>query len=871
LGFRRRRTAADRARPGTRVRPGISLKAYLAGLVLLLVGVAAANAVYQRQEAIYHARQDALVSTGYGARDAARQITAALGSVQAQVAELAADLSIPQTFGPRAECALQFQGSGPFTTGHLDIIAGDGIVACSSLAPRQRPGYAGAKWLAAALRGPLVTGPVLDTQTRQLAEVVAAPVPGQGVVAVFLNLAPVGPQLALTLSGPRQLEFVVTTANGATVVARSIRPDAWVGKQVPGTPFAGAAGQAEHRDLDGTPRLYGQALVAKSGWRVFAGDSNAQAFAAANQAINRQVLVTLIALLGFLLAALVLYRRIGRPIASLSAGVRDAASQGSAVPIAAAGPAELLALTENVNHLIGMASRQQEASSMLAAVAESSTDAILGVTLDGVITAWNAGAERITGYSRAEMIGSNLSVLAPPGLAGEQQAILDKLRRGERVERVEVRRLRKDNTIVDLSYTISPIRDAGGALVGAATVARDITEFKRAEAERRSLERRSHQSERLESLGQLASGIAHDFNNLLSAIMSYAEFVADETADRPAVQADAQEIQAAAERGARLTRQLLLFSRAEPAQLSPLDVNAVVADISSLLSRTIGDHIELNISPAAGLPAIQADRGRVEQVLLNLAINARDAMPDGGVVTIGTSLTELDDSYANAHPGTSPGLYVELTVADTGTGMSPEVAARIFEPFFSTKPRGQGTGLGLSTVYGIVTQVGGRIRAESEEGTGTTFHVYFPAALAAADAAPDHPTAPAGSSTGDMILVVDDQPAVLVAASRILRQHGYATLEAATYEEALELASAYDFRLLLTDSLMPHMSGLTLAERIAEFKPDVAVLYMSGKSQSESAAGPGRGRAKAILRKPFTSQALLAAVSAAMEDRPGQD
>lgn len=839
--------------------------------MLVFVAVAGANIVYQRHGEINHARYTALVSTGYGARNAARQITAALGSVQALVADLAADLAIPQVFGQRAGCALQFGGSGPFTTGHLDIIASDGTVTCSSLVPRRRPGYAGAKWLTAALRGPVVTGPVLDTQTGQQAEVVAAPAQGRGVVAVFLNLAPVGPQLALTLSGPRHLEFVVTTANGATVVARSIRPDAWVGTAVPGTPFTGAAGQAEHRDLDGTPRLYGQALLlARPGWRVFAGDSTAQAFAAANQASNRQILVTLIGLLVLLLAALVLYRRIGRPIASLTAGVRDAVSRLSAAPIAAEGPAEVLALTENVNHLIGSARRGQEATSMLAAVAESSADAILGVTLDGVITAWNAGAERMTGYSREEMIGTNLSVLVPPGRAGEQHTILDKLRRGERVERAEVRRVRKDNTILDLSLTIAPIRDATGAVVGAATIARDITELKRAEADQHVLERRLHQSERLESLGQLASGIAHDFNNLLSAIMSYAEFVADETADRPAVQADAQEIQAAAERGARLTRQLLLFSRSESVQLSPLDVNAIVADISSLLSRTIGDHIQLSINPADGLPAIQADRGRVEQVLLNLAINARDAMPGGGVVTIETSLTELDDSYADKHPGTSPGHYVALTVSDTGTGMSPDVVARIFEPFFSTKPRGQGTGLGLSTVYGIVTQIGGSIRAESEEGTGTTFHVYFPVALAAAAAPPDLALPPA-SSTGDTILVVDDQPAVLVAASRILRQHGYATLEAGTYEEALELASTHDFRLLLTDSLMPRMSGGTLAERITELKPELAVLYMSGKSQSEAGPAPARDSDRVILRKPFTSQALLEAVSAAMKARPGPD
>ncbi len=594
------------------------------------------------------------------------------------------------------------------------------------------------------------------------------------------------------------------------------------------------------------------------------------AFAAANQQSSHQLVVTLIGLVVFLLAALVLYRRIARPIASLSAGIRDAANHLPAAPIAVAGPAEVLALTEDFNRLIAAANRELEATSRLAAVVDSSADAILGVTLDGVITSWNAGAEQMTGYSREEMIGNSLSMLAPPGADGEPAAILARVREGERLEQVEVRRLRKDNAILDLSYTISPIRDAGGVVVGAATVARDMTERNRAEADRRSLENRLHQSERLTSLGQLAGGIAHDFNNLLAAIMNYAGFVAAETAGQPAVRADAEGIQAAAERGARLTRQLLVFSRHEPMEPTPLEVNAIVADISSLLSRSIGPHIELRINPAAGLPAIEADRGQVEQVLLNLTINARDAMPDGGAITIETHLTELDDTYANAHPGASSGRYVELTVSDNGTGMSSDVAAHIFEPFFTTKPRGQGTGLGLSTVYGIVTQAGGSISIDSGEGAGTTFHVYFPASPAAAAAQPDR-AAPRDGGKGETILVVDDEPVVLASTSRILRQHGYTTLEAATYQEALDLASTHDFRLLLTDCVMPKMSGPSLVERVTEFKPGIAVLYMSGYSPPEPVASPGRHGRPASIQKPFTSQILLRAVRNAMNAPPGKD
>ena len=863
MSVERRRKAVRQKRAGGR----IPLRAYVAGLVVLFMAVAAVNVVYQRQASLRNARQSALAGAGYAAQVAADQIGATLATARAEVAAVATQPTIRQAFGPAGAtgCALQFGGAAEFSTGHIDIVRADGAVVCSSLPPRRSPGYAGAKWLAAALKGPVLSAPTADARTGQQTVVIAAPVPGEGAVAVFLNLAPLGPALATELGGASSREFVVTTTTtaGAVVLARSIQPGAWAGKPVAGTPFAGAAGQAGHRDLNGTPRLYGQAVVPGIGWRVFAGASAAATYAAASALSDRQILITLIGLAVLFAAALVLYRRVARPIAVLAAGVRAATAHLPAGPVPVAGPAEVAALAGDVNQLIAAAGRELEASSQLAAVAESSADAILGMTPDGVITSWNAGAEQIFGYTRQEMTGTGLAVLVGPGRAGGLPALLERVGGGETVTQAETKARRKDGTLIDVTYTISPLRGADGAVTGAASVARDVTERNRAEADRQALELRLRQSERLESLGQLASGIAHDFNNLLSAIMNYAAF-AVETTEKPEVRADVQQIQSAAERAARLTRQLLTFARREPAQAQPLDLAAIVEDVRNLLSRSIEAHIELIIELAADLPAIVADRGQVEQVLLNLAINARDAMPGGGSLTITTSLAELDEAYCGAHPGARPGRYAGLAVADTGTGMSAEVVSHIFDPFFTTKPEGQGTGLGLSTVYGIITAAGGSISVDSEPGAGTTFHLYFPtaapAATPAALAAADQAT-PQATGNGQMILVVDDEPAVLAAAARILRDHGYATLEAASYEQAITLAESRELQLLLTDSVMPRMSGAALADRITGLRPGVPVLYMTGY---DPGASPGGSDPAARIQKPFTAQTLLQAVQQAL-------
>ena len=395
------------------------------------------------------------------------------------------------------------------------------------------------------------------------------------------------------------------------------------------------------------------------------------------------------------------------------------------------------------------AARDAEELAGLAAIVESSPDAIIGSTLDGVATSWNPGAERLYGYAAEEIVGRNMAeqLIVPADRVSEVIRNLEQVRKGGQIEQFETRRHRKDGTIFDVALTYSPIRDASGAVVGVATLARDISEQRRLEADRRALDRRLEQIERVESLGQLAGGIAHDFNNLLSIIMNYAEFVAGETAGDPAVQADIEQIQQAAQNAARITRQLLIVGRRDTALPEALELNAVVSDTRDLLARNLGAGFDIQMTQGAGTLTIEADRGQVEQVLLNLAVNARDAMPQGGTLAIETSLADLDERSARRlQPPAAAGHYVELAVSDTGTGMSDQVAEHIFEPFFTTKPAGKGTGLGLATVYGVVTGVGGGISIVSREGAGTTFRLFFHAAGVRPRWRP--PPGPGGPGTG---------------------------------------------------------------------------------------------------------------------------
>ncbi|MEY2459799.1 MAG: hypothetical protein QOG30_1629, partial [Acidimicrobiaceae bacterium] len=488
---------------------------------------------------------------------------------------------------------------------------------------------------------------------------------------------------------------------------------------------------------------------------------------------------------------------------------------------------------------------------------------------DGTIDEFNAGAERTFGYAAADVLGRKLAdVIVPPEhREAHNRGLYRYLATGTEVlfgRRIEMKAMRANGDLFPAEVSINVV-DAPGRQLFTGFV-RDLTEQMAAEAERRSLEDRLHQAQRLESLGQLAGGVAHDFNNLLAVILNYAIFVAEAVPDDPSVQFDVAQIVSASERAARLTRQLLTFARREPVQPERLQLNAVVSDIRELLSRTIGEDVELDVHAGHDVPAIHADRGQTEQILLNLAVNARDAMPDGGTLTIETAAVDLDENYARLHPGAKPGRYVQLSVSDTGVGMSREVAAQAFDPFFTTKAKAEGSGLGLAIVYGIVAESGGAVNLYSEEGLGTTIKLFLPVDGDPRDASKVLPAAPIPGA-GETVLVVEDQDAVRDVTVRILRRNGYVVLEAATGAEAISVAADNEIDLLLTDVVMPKMSGRELAEHLRISRPDLPVLYMSGYAQG--VFGPLRvlDEGVALIPKPFNERALLQSVHNTLTSR----
>ena len=373
----------------------------------------------------------------------------------------------------------------------------------------------------------------------------------------------------------------------------------------------------------------------------------------------------------------------------------------------------------------------------------------------------------------------------------------------------------------------------------------------------RQSEEQLRQSQKMEAIGRLAGGIAHDFNNLLTAILGYTEMLLDRTSDQPDLLGDLKEIKTASQRASALTRQLLAFSRKQALQPQILDLNATVSELEKMLRRVIGEDIHLRTVTQAGLGRVKADPGQMEQVLMNLVVNARDAMPRGGTLTIETTNAALPSALAGLQPNPSPGPYVALSVKDTGTGMTPEVRARIFEPFFTTKGSDKGTGLGLSMVYGIVTQSGGYITVDSERDKGTTFIVYLPG-LDAAVASTAVSSAPISSVGGtETILLVEDEPGIRELVRRILHRQGYTVLTAGNANEALETSDGHagGIDLLISDIVMPGANGPDLAQWIVARRPGIRVLYISGYPNLATGVGAFSSGTN-FLPKPFTPAAI---------------
>jgi len=499
----------------------------------------------------------------------------------------------------------------------------------------------------------------------------------------------------------------------------------------------------------------------------------------------------------------------------------------------------------------------RDSQNRLALIVDSSQDAIIGKNLDGIVMHWNKGAEHIYGYTAQEMIGRPISVLAPKDRADEIPTILQKIRNGQRVEYFESVRVTKDKRNLHVSISVSPIHDAEGRVVGASTIARNITAQKKIEDQLR-------QSQKMEAVGRLAGGVAHDFNNLLGIVTACSELL------RSRVDANSVEyidnIREAAKRGASLTRQLLAFGRRQPVQTQLLDLNERLREVTKLLHPLMGDDVEIALLPRSATAIIEADPGQLDQIVMNLAVNARDAMPRGGKLILETSVFDFDESFVREHPAMVAGRYVMLAVSDNGTGMDEVTRSRIFEPFFTTKETGKGSGLGLATVYGIVKQGGGHVWVYSEPGHGTTFKIYLPSAehkLGTAHEAQAEALPP--SREGVTILLAEDDVMMRRLTRKMLEEHGYQVLEAEDGKSALDVIGSdhTSVDLILTDVVMKGMNGPELVLRLMDSRPAMKVVYMSGYT-GELVAHQGLESGIRLLEKPFTRADLLKTIDAAL-------
>src|SRR5882672_8996496 len=612
----------------------------------------------------------------------------------------------------------------------------------------------------------------------------------------------------------------------------------------------------------------------------------------------------------------------------------------------------------------------------LAAIVEYSDDAIIAIGLDGIITDWNAGAERMLGYSRSEIIGRSIATVTHPDHRDEALENQARLKRGDSVVRRESVRVRKDGNPIHIALTVSPLKDKDGRMVGSSGILRDITERKliedalrRSEAsyrsfvenapfgivrttpdglivqanpalvqmlgytseqeviglrmatdvyhhaeerevatawcrqqdsvqgievdwkhkdgrpftircdahvvrdrdgnleflegfiedisERRAMEMQLRQGQKMEAIGRLAGGIAHDFNNLLGVIIGYGDFVSEQIGADSPLRNPVEQIKKAGDRASALTRQLLAFSRQQVLETKVLNLNTIVADMIKMLPPLLGEDIQLRTSLAPALGLVKADQGQIEQVIMNLAVNARDAMPGGGRLTIETRNSHLDEEFVMRHRPTIPGEYVMLIVSDTGSGMDAQTQAHIFEPFFTTKEQGRGTGLGLATVYGFVKQSGGYVWVQSEPGVGSTFTIYLPQVGEALPRAHTKDGGAALARGAETILLVEDEESLRTLTRSQLEDSGYTVLEANCGSEAIRIARQHrgPIHLLLTDVVMPGMNGRAVAEVLTASRPETRVVYMSGYTGFSDYGLMNLDAV--IIQKPFARRVLL--------------
>lgn len=630
--------------------------------------------------------------------------------------------------------------------------------------------------------------------------------------------------------------------------------------------------------------------------------------------------------------------------------------------------------------------KTEAALSHLAAIVESSSDAIISTALDDVVLTWNRGAERIFGYSTAEITGRKCSILVPLELQEERAQRIEEIRQGGHVEFLRTEWICKEGRRIHLSLSFSPIHDAGGRVTGMSTIARDITGRMRTEAElsrlataveqvtesivvtdaqgkiqyvnpsfvkisgilreeaigldlraiqgqledekfqrelwqtlqsgrvwrgqlrnrrpggkefieeasitplrdadgavvnyvavkrdvthERELEEQFFHAQKMDAIGQLAGGVAHDFNNITAVVLGYADLILRDLSQADPLRAKIETIRNAGQRAARVTRQLLAFSRRQLLQSRVIDVNSHLQEVASLVRQLIGENINLVIIPFRVACHIEVDPSYLDQAILNLAVNGRDAMPNGGALTLAVTVAEVAAAETGRSPDLTPGTYVVLSISDTGVGMTPEVRARVFEPFFTTKAPGKGTGLGLSTTYGIVEQSGGHIVVDSEPGRGTTFQIHLPRVSAPEEEEPSAPVDKEPLLRGtETILVVEDEEQLRQMVSVSLSGQGYRVLQAANAQEALDLRRQHSgaIDLLFTDIIMPGLSGAELAKQFSEISPGTRVLFTTGYAEQSAVTAEPGGPAVNVLSKPYHLSALSSKVREVLNAAP---
>jgi PAS domain S-box-containing protein len=514
-------------------------------------------------------------------------------------------------------------------------------------------------------------------------------------------------------------------------------------------------------------------------------------------------------------------------------------------------------LEEQTTTLQEQAVELEKANHTLRELIDGSPLAIAAVDANGAVLSWNVAAERMFGWTTEEVLTHPLPNV-PEDRLEESAAFRQRLLAGQGFSDLVTTRQRKDGRRIEVSVSTAPLRDASGAVVGVIFMYSEVTE-------RRHLEEQLRQAQKMEAVGQLAGGVAHDFNNVLAVIMSYGDLMLEELGADAPMSADLREVTAAAARAAGLTRQLLAFSRRQLLQPHVVQLNALITNLEKMLRRLLRESIELTTNLDAGLGYVYADAGQIEQVLVNLVVNARDAILHAGDISITTSNVQLDAEYGRLHSGAPAGAYIMVSVGDTGCGMTSEVQERMFEPFFTTKERDRGTGLGLSTVYGIIRQSGGYVWCYSEAGKGTTFKIYLPRVESADEPMPVAATAPASRGSETILLVEDEAPVRLVA-SRILRQSGYTVIEAPDGATAVALCMAHTdpMDLVVTDMVMPGMTAHELAARVRAIRPETRVLFMSGYTEDAALRQRFLEPGAAFLEKPFTVHTLTRAVQGAL-------